>query len=394
MKMHRNVIILGLVSLFTDVSSEMLYPLIPLYVTAVLGASPAILGVIEGVAESLASLLKFFSGRVADRFARRKPLAILGYGLSAAAKVFFIVATTWTGILWGRVSDRFGKGIRTAPRDALIADASSADSRGKAFGLHRAMDTAGAVLGIGLAYWLFTSYNGDYQIVFLVSLAPAFFGAALLFLVKEEGRSAAQKAKELAFSWVSLAPQLKYFLVISFLFNLGNSSNQFLLVRAGTLGFSASEVILLYLLMNISYFLLAYPAGALSDRWGRRRLLVSGYLLYGLVYIGFAVAESSWSVIGLFVVYGLYIGLTEGVEKALLADMAVEGQKATVYGLHALLVGVALLPASILAGLLWELFGVAAPFYFGGCLGLLAAVALWVALRGEEKRNGIEQESR
>lgn len=394
MKMHRNVIILGLVSLFTDVSSEMLYPLMPLYVTAVLGASPAILGVIEGVAESLASLLKLFSGRVADRFARRKPLAILGYGLSAAAKVFFIVATTWTGILWGRVSDRFGKGIRTAPRDALIADASSADSRGKAFGLHRAMDTAGAVLGIGLAYWLFTSYNGDYQIVFLVALAPAFFGVALLFLVKEEGRSAAQKAKELAFSWGSLAPQLKYFLVISFLFNLGNSSNQFLLVRAGTLGFSASEVILLYLLMNISYFLLAYPAGALSDRLGRRRLLVSGYLLYGLVYIGFAVAESSWPVLGLFVVYGLYIGLTEGVEKALLADMAVEGQKATVYGLHALLVGVALLPASILAGLLWELFGVAAPFYFGGCLGLLAAVALWVALRGAEKRNGIEQESR
>lgn len=381
--MHKNVIILGFVSLFTDISSEMIYPLVPLYLTLSLGASPAFLGLIEGIAESLASLLKLGSGRLADRLERRKPLAIAGYGLSALGKLLFVVAVSWTGVLWARVSDRFGKGIRTAPRDALIAEAGGAGKRGRAFGLHRAMDTAGAVIGIGLAYWLFTRYSGDYQSVFLLAVIPAAVGVGLLFLVREAEQGAAQAAKELTFSWSGLEPRLQRFIVITFLFNLGNSSNQFLLVRAGTLGFAPEEVILLYLLMNISYFLLSYPAGLLSDRLGRRGLLVAGYLLYGLVYLGFAVADGSWLVLGLFAVYGLYLGLTEGVEKALLADIAPAGQKASVYGLHALTVGAALLPASLLAGLLWSAFGAAAPFYFGGSLGLLAAAALWLVLGSE-----------
>lgn len=377
--MHKNIIIIGLVSLFTDISSEMIYPLIPLYLTAVLGAAPSTLGLIEGVAESLASLLKIFSGHISDKLARRKPLAIAGYGLSAIGKVLFVVATTWTGVFWARVSDRFGKGIRTAPRDALIADVS--EERGKAFGFHRAMDTAGAVIGIVLAYWLFTHYQGDYIKVFWLSAIPAVIGVLLLFAVTEARNVVAQQAKKAVFSWKGLDNRLRFFIIISFIFNLGNSSNQFLLVKAGVSGFSTAEVILLYLLMNVTYMLISYPAGRLSDRLGRRGLLVAGYLLYGLAYAGFALANTTQLFIALFAVYGLYTGLTDGIEKALLADMALDGQRATVYGLHALVVGVALLPASIIAGVLWEIFGAAAPFWFGSATGVLAAAAIWFGLQ-------------
>ena len=379
--MHRNIVILGLVSFFTDISSEMLYPLIPLYLTIVLGASPAALGIIEGISESLASLLKIVSGRISDKFSRRRPLTIVGYGLSAVGKVLFIVASTWVGILWARISDRFGKGIRNAPRDALIADSSSTGNVGQSFGFHRSMDTAGAVIGILLAYWLFTHYTGDYILVFWLSLIPASIGVLLLFMIDESGTKRIEKVKQLAFSWNGLDSRLRYFIIISFLFNLGNSSNQFLLVRAGNYGFAPSQVILLYLLMNVTYLLISYPAGRLSDRIGRRALLVMGYGIYGLVYLGFAVAGSQTAIVGLFGIYGLYIGMTEGIEKAFLADMAPSDQKASTYGLHALAVGIALLPASMIAGFLWDIFGAPAPFWFGGTMGLAAAVAIWVGLR-------------
>ncbi len=372
---------LGLVSLLTDVSSEMVYPLIPLYLTAVLGASPGVLGIIEGVAESLASLLKIFSGQISDRFEKRKPLTIVGYGLSALGKVLFVVAATWTGILWARVSDRLGKGIRTAPRDALIAESAVDASRGEAFGLHRAMDTAGAVIGILLAYWLFTRYQGEYLHVFIFAVIPAVLGVAALFLVSENGRQRRKEAKKVVLSWSGLDRRLRYFLIVTFLFNLGNSSNQFLLVRAGTSGFTPEQVILLYLLMNVGYFIISYPAGLISDRVGRRGLLVAGYALYGAVYLGFAAAHAAWQFVVLFAVYGLYLGLTDGVEKAFMADVAAPEQRATVYGLQAMAVGFALLPASVIAGALWDAFGAAAPFWFGGITGLAAAGGLWVGMR-------------
>ncbi len=379
--MKRNIVILGLVSMFTDISSEMIYPLVPLYLTMVLGASPAVLGLIEGVAESLASLLKIFSGRMADRFAQKKPLAIAGYGLSAVGKLLFVVATSWTGVFWARISDRLGKGVRTAPRDAIIADSADENERGRAFGLHRALDTAGAVIGISLAYWLFTRYQGGYVTIFWLSIIPALIGVGLLFLVKEAKVKPREGIKSFAFSWRGLDPQLKFFIAVSLLFNLGNSSNQFLLVKAGALGFATEHVILLYLLMNVVYLVAAYPAGFLSDRVGRKRLLVAGYSIYGMVYLGFAVVDSSRAIIGLFGVYGLYTGLTEGVEKALLADIAPAQQRASIFGLHALVVGISLLPASLLAGLLWDLFGAAAPFWFGGGLGMLSAAALGLGLK-------------
>lgn len=366
-----------MVSLFTDISSEMIYPLIPLYLTANLGATPAIVGLIEGLAESLASLLKAYSGYVSDKVRMRKPLALTGYGLAGIGKLFLYFATSWGGILAGRLVDRLGKGIRTAPRDALIAEASKEGQLGRSFGLHRALDTLGAVVGIALAYFLFTSTNGKYTEIFLISLIPAAIGFGLLFLVKEK-RTADQKAIKLhpLSSWKTLSPNLKAFFAVVFLFTLGNSSNQFLLLRAHSLGFQTQDVILAYLLFNIVYALSAYPAGDLSDKVGRRTLLVCGYIFYGLVYLGFSFAYAREHIWALFCVYGLYSGLVDGVEKAFVSELCPAESRATMLGIHASLVGVGLLPASMIGGLLWSLFGPAAPFYFGGALGLLGALGM------------------
>ncbi|KKM11348.1 MFS transporter permease [Clostridiales bacterium PH28_bin88] len=380
-----NVLLLGLVSLLTDVSSEMVYPLLPLYLTTRLGASPAVVGLIEGIAESLASLFKVFSGYFSDRIQRRKPWAIGGYASSTVGKALFMLSASWSWILAGRVIDRFGKGLRTAPRDALIAESSTLEFRGTAFGLHRMLDTLGAVVGVLLAYYFLTSFRGDYRPVFMFALVPASLGVLLLFAVRErvarKEDTARTEARTLNFRWSVLDSRLKAFLVVVFLFTLGNSSNQFLLLRAQNMGFSPASVILLYLTYNIVYAAVSYPAGRLSDRIGRKALLVFGYLVYGLVYFGFALARQPGSIWLLFGAYGLFAGATEGVEKALLVDIAPPGQKATVIGLHATLVGIGLLPASLIAGLLWSYLGSSAPFYLGGVLGIAAALGLWVVLK-------------
>jgi len=377
-----NIIILGLTSLLTDIGSEMVYPLIPLFLVQQLGATPAVVGLIEGVAESLASLLKVYSGRISDKMQRRKPLAMAGYASSAVAKVFIIAAVSWGWVLAGRLGDRFGKGVRTAPRDALIADSSDPAQKGKAFGLHRTLDTAGAVIGVALAYYLFTSYHGDYRQVFIWSLVPAMLGVLVLGLAREaKVLTPWTGAKDLSLNWQALNPRLKGFLVVVFLFALGNSSNQFLLLRAADLGMSAAQVILLYLVFNVSYALIAYPAGVLSDKIGRRQLLIAGYLIYSAVYFSFARVDDAGQLWLLFVIYGLYNGVTEGVEKALVADVAPQQHRATMLGLHATLMGIGLLPASLLAGLIWSYFGAAYTFYFGGMMGLLAALGLAVVLK-------------
>ncbi|MGE5571628.1 MAG: MFS transporter [Bacteroidota bacterium] len=446
-----NVIILGIVSLLTDISTEMVYPLLPLFLTTRLGASPAVIGLIEGIAESLASLLKVFSGYLADLFGRKKPLAILGYGSSTVGKVVLYVASSWPAVLAARIIDRFGKGVRTAPRDALIADSSTPGTRGRAYGLHRAMDTLGAAAGVLLAYHFITTYKGDYSRVFLWAMVPAFLGVGALFFAREtrtragetcpDGRDgndahdargdiatatttasvttttatdataaanigvgaapdavgsagarnrtgpniwtrvpAARRKRLPSFQWSKLDRRLRGFLIVVFLFALGNSSNQFLLLRAGNLGFSPAAVLLVYFLYNMVYSVLSYPAGRLSDMIGRKTLLVAGYAMYGLVYLGFALAKASWHVWALFALYGAYIAFTEGIEKALVADIAPLDLRATTIGLHATLVGIGLLPASLLAGLLWNLFGAQATFVFGGVMGLLAAVGIWAVV--------------
>lgn len=381
-----NIIILGIASLLTDISSEMVYPILPVFLVTTLGASPAVLGAIEGIAESLASLMKVFSGFWSDKIRRRKPFTIFGYANSAFGKLFLFFAASWHMVLAGRIIDRFGKGVRTAPRDAIIADSAAAGKRGAAYGLHRTMDTAGAITGVVLAYLLVINIKNpvrvDFQRIFLWSLVPAFLGVAFLFLVREKKDGIKIEAKKIKFQWKALDKRLKMFLIFSFIFTLGNSSNQFLLLRAQKLGNPLATVILMYLTYNIIYGLFAYPASRLSDKIGRKKILVAGYFFYGVVYLGFGMSSSLSMLWLLFGIYGLYIGFTEGVEKALVADIAPENLKATAIGLHATLVGIGLLPASLLAGLLWKFFGPAAPFYFGGVVGILSSVGLWFILKG------------
>ena len=378
-----NIILLGITSLLTDISSEMVYPILPIYIVNTLGASPAILGFIEGITESLASLLKVSSGYFSDKIKKRKPFAIMGYASSTLGKLFLYISGSWSGVLLGRVIDRFGKGVRTAPRDALIADAAKAGKRGAAFGLHRAMDTLGATIGVILAYLLITrSRQNNLRNIFLFSLIPAFLGVLFLFFVKEKKEEKCEVKEKLKFNWGSLDKRLKFFLIFTFIFTLGNSSNQFLLLRAKNLGSSLSQVILFYLVYNLIYALFAYPAARISDKIGRKRILVLGYLFYGIVYFAFALNKSFLNLWFLFGLYGLYMGFTEGTEKALVSDMAPVDLRATAIGLHATFVGIGLFPASFLAGLLWKFFGPAAPFYLGGALGIFSSAGFWFILRG------------
>ncbi len=376
-----NIILLGITSLLTDISTEMVYPLLSVYVVTVLGASPVILGLIEGFSESLASLLKVFSGYFSDKAKSRKPFAIFGYASSTVGKYFMYLSGSWGVLFLGRVFDRFGKGVRTAPRDALIAESAGKNKKGAAFGLHRTMDTLGAITGVLLTYFIITNFKGSIKMIILLSVIPAFLGVLVLFFIREKKAGVLKPANNIKFKWHVLDKRLKLFLIFTFIFTLGNSSNQFLLLRAKNLGNPLPVVILLYLVYNISYVLVSYPAAYLSDKIGRKKLLVFGYLFYSLVYFGFAVSNSSGMLWFLFAVYGLYIGFTEGVEKALLADIAPTDLRATVMGLHGTLVGLGLLPASLFAGMLWNTLGAKAPFYFGGLMGLIASIGFGMVIK-------------
>ncbi len=385
----RNVILLGLVSLFVDISTEMVYPLIPLYLTAAFGATPALVGVIEGIAESLASLLKVFSGYISDRYRRKKPLAIFGYATALVYKLALILSASWGGILAARVIDRIGKGVRTAPRDVLVSESAGEDRQGMAFGLHKSLDMAGSAIGIFCAFLILSLAGGElpYKRVFLLSAIPAVVGVAVLCFVRERrapGRAAQRLS--LASGWRALDMRLKLFLLVAFVFNLGNSSNAFLLLRAKDAGFTDANVVLLYLVYNVVSSLLAFPAGKLSDRVGRKSLLVVGYAAFSLVYLGFSMANTRGGFCALFALYGVYTALTAGVERALIAQMAPKEHKGAVLGLHATLVGLALLPASVLAGFLWDTVSPAAPFLLGSALAALSAVSIACILRKEPGR--------
>jgi len=382
-----NVIVTGITSLLTDLSTEMVYPLLPLFLATLTGSPWAALGLIEGVSESAASLLKVFSGRATDRLGKRKPLAIIGYAGSSLGKLLFYLAQGWGMVFAGRLVDRTGKGIRNAPRDAIIADSTPAGRRNTAFGLHRAMDTIGAALGVSLAILLVARFPSlprrtDFLPVFLIALIPQALGIAVLLLVRETG-TGRKTGPATRLSFRGLPAKLRWFLAVVGLFALGNSSNQFLILRARSVEYTLVMTLGAYLVYNLVYGLLSWPAGRVADLVGRKRLLVSGYAVYGIVYVGFALLcprNCAWLPWLLFGLYGVYSALTEGLEKALVADLAPAEHRATFIGLHATLVGVGLLPASLVAGGLWSWLGPSAPFWFGGVAGLAAALGLALVL--------------
>ncbi|HSP55693.1 MAG TPA: MFS transporter [Dehalococcoidia bacterium] len=377
----RPVFVLSVVSFFTDVSSEMVYPLIPLFLTSALGAPLAAVGLIEGVAESTASFLKTGSGWLSDRLAVRKPLVVAGYALSGAAKPLMAAAHVWPAALGVRFLDRSGKGLRTAPRDALIADATPLEYRGRAFGFHRAADTMGAVIGPGIGLGLLALLNDDFRTVFLIAGIPALAGVAVLWVLKErkpEPKAGNQTSEtgSRAGVWRELGRPFYVFLGISLLFALGNSSDVFLILRSKDLGLTNTETVSAYVLFNAVYSLLAWPAGAASDRLGRRNVIGAGFALFSVVYFGFAVAGTGALAWPLFAVYGVFMAMTEGVGKALVTDLVPGADRATALGLYTGGIGAMVLAASLLAGGLWDLIGPSAPFALGGVTGLAALAGL------------------
>jgi MFS family permease len=385
-----NVLILGLVSLFTDISSEMIYPLLPMFLTAVLGAGPAFLGIVEGTAESTAALLKLASGVISDRVSKRKGLVLAGYSLSALARPCIAAAASPLTVLFIRFADRVGKGIRTSPRDALIADTTDPAVRGKAFGFHRSMDHAGAIVGPLAATFLLTFITSDLRTVFWLSAIPGAVAVVLIAWKVREGER--QRQPQGAVALRTPRGVLRSYLLVLFLFTLGNSSDAFLLLRAGQLGVSPHRIPLLWMSFHIVKMVAAMPFGALSDRIGRRRVIVAGWAIYALSYLGFALASTELHVWLLFGVYGLFYGLTEGVEKALLADIAPPAERGSAFGWYNCAIGIGALPASLLFGLVWQQWGPESAFGFGSGVACLAALLLLLALRpqrvnGADSRN-------
>jgi len=392
----RNVWVVTLTSFLTDISSEMLTNLLPLFLFNVLGAKTNVIGLIEGTAETTASVLKVFSGWLSDRLGQRKWLAVGGYALSAFSKPFLFFANSWGWVLGVRFGDRLGKGLRTAPRDALVADSIDEKQRGLAFGLHRAGDTAGAVVGLlvalGVVWFVqradLTLERSTFHTLVLFSIIPAALAVIGLALGARETPIPAERraARAPSFSLAAFDARFKFFLFIVVLFTLGNSSDAFLILRAQAAGLPVLGVLGMMITFNAVYTLVSGPAGALSDRVGRRRLIVGGWAVYGLIYLGFARVTVGWQAWALMAVYGIYYGLTEGVAKALVADLVPAEKRGTAYGLFNAAIGLTAFPASFIAGILWQGafgwngFGPGAPFYFGAVMALLACALLLFAL--------------
>ena len=390
-----NVFFLGIVSFLTDVSSEMIFTLVPLFLSNVLGATTTIIGLIGGLSESTDALFRIFSGWLSDRIGKRKSLAVAGYSISTVAKPFMYLASTWGVVLGVRFGDRVGKGIRTSPRDALIADSASPEERGKSFGLHRAMDTAGAVVGLAIAALVIYLVQGgglelslrSYQWLVLIGVVPAVLAVVILirFVKERERKPSPISSARPGFNLIKLAAgfdmRFKLFLVVMALFTLGNSSDFFVVLRAQDMGSSVFHIVLMLVLFNATYAAISLPAGKLSDRLGRKRVIAIGWGVYALIYLGFALAGELWQVWLLFAGYGVYYGMVEGVARAFVADLVPVEKRGTAYGLYHGVVGLTLLPASLIAGWLWQAYSPAAPFFFGAGLAALAMIGMMVFIK-------------
>lgn len=377
-----NVLALSLVSLLNDTSSEIIYPLLPAFLALTLGASPFAIGLIEGFAESVASLLKLFSGYLSDKFGTRKLPVFMGYSLAAITRPLLAFVTSWPQVLVVRMSDRVGKGIRGAPRDALIAAGVPPEKRGLAFGFNRAADHLGAVLGPVAAFILlsFLAANPadptahEYQRVFLYASIPVVLGIFVIVLfVREDTKPVQGVNNRIRFSLREFDGNFKRFLIVVAVFTLSNSTDAFLLLRAKESGISAAVLPLLWMALHLSKVVSSLVGGDLSDRVGRRTMIFAGWIIYALVYAGFAFVDAAWQAWVLFIVYGVYFGLTEGVEKALVADMVEEEKRGTAYGFYNMAYGITVFPASLLFGLMWDGLGPGTAFLISACVSLLAA---------------------
>jgi MFS family permease len=384
-RLPRNVKVVGATSFLTDVSSEMVINTLPLFLKNVLGVKTSVIGLIEGVAESFSSMLRLFSGWLSDRLGKRKALAVLGYGFSALFKPLFYFADSWGMVAAARWGDRIGKGVRTAPRDALVADSTPAAQRGYAFGFHRAADTAGAFLGLVIALaivWFFQKGSGEllagtFRVIVLASLIPAFLGVVVLALGAKEANPQ-RAASRPRFGFKSLGKDFRMFLLIVGIFELGNSSDAFIILRAQERGLPVVGILAMLIAFNFVYTVLSFFAGKRSDKVGRRRVVMAGWALYALTYLGLGSARTAGHIVALYVLYGTYYGLSYGTAKALVADLVPPESRGMAYGTYNAVLGLTDLPASFIAGVLWSGFGgwsgfgPGAPFYFGAAMASLA----------------------
>ncbi|MBI5455067.1 MAG: MFS transporter [Deltaproteobacteria bacterium] len=381
----KNVFFTGLVSLFMDISSEMVYPLVPLFLTGVLGTTKTTVGIIEGIAEATASILKVFSGWLSDKLGKRKFLMTIGYGVSAASRPLLASSSTWFQVLTARFIDRVGKGVRTSPRDAIIADSTEKERLGLAYGFHRSMDTIGAVIGPGIAFALLFLSKDNLRLVFYASTIPGVIAVIIIILFIKEKKKTREEVREAPrLSISSFNGPFRRYLVVIAVFSLGNFADAFLVLQAENAGISRELIPVVYVLFNIVYALSSAPLGALADRIGVKNMILGSFLLYSLIYLAVAFSTSAIHIWILFPVYGIYKGMTEGTQKAYLAILAPKEQRATAFGVYHTVAGVMLLPASIIAGYLWDNIGPYATFLFGSAMSFGAAV--YFAFTGKQDR--------
>jgi MFS family permease len=376
----KNIWYLGWTSFFTDVSSEMIFPILPIFLTTVLKANMAVIGLIEGIAESASAFLKLISGWFSDKFGKKKPLVIAGYSLSTITKPLLALSTHWTHVLGVRVFDRVGKGIRTAPRDALIAASTAKKERGKGFGLHRTLDTSGAIVGTLIAFFILQKFFEDaFRLIFWLSFIPGLIAVLILiFAVKE---SKVREEKKYSFDFNNLNPNLKRFLFVILLFNLANFSYAFFILRAQDIGLLIALIPLVYLVYNLFYAFFSIPAGKLSDIVGRKSVLSVGFLLFGMTSLGFAFFANTMTVWFLFALYGLFMAVTDGVSRAYVSDLSTKEERGTTLGAYHTIVGITVLPANFIGGLLWYNINVFAPFVYAAILSITASLLLVVLVR-------------